>query len=663
MKISKWVKVGLLGLILLAAAVLRLTGLDWDDYNHYHPDERFITLVATSIEWPQDWSEAFIPHKSTINPFYWPAGAESEGLLLDQDQPRRFAYGHFPLYLGVAFTRLTERIGPVLGPLLPQEWLLTQDVLNVAGWIEFRHLTAVTRLLTALIDVVSVAVTFLVGRRLFGTDVGLLSAAFLALNVMHIQLAHFFTTDPYLTLFVLLTILFLLMVVLSKDGGRRRAIYLGIAAVFAGLSVGSKFSAIMIVLPMVVAVWLGWPQRRWLVRVGLLAAAGLVMLLSFAVTNPFALLDNSCATISPAVNLGPVHIPALRWESCYLENVTLQATMVQGLRDVPFVRQYIGTKPYLYDIEMQLRWGMGLLLGLAAFGGFVLAVGRFLRHYLPFKWDFLEKPAFRGQLVVLAWAIPFFVTTGGLDVKFMRYLEPLVPFLMIYGAAMLLSWRRTLWRNAAVILVLLFTGWYALAFVNIYRQEHPWVTASRWIYENVSPGQMIVNEVWDDPLPDALQIGDTIQRRSQYRTGDVNWLSGIGSLDNEDKLLDNLSVLATADYVVLSSNRNYGVIPRLEQMYPLSSQYYPMLFDGRLGFEVAYVGSRFPNLFNFHLKPDTFGWPGLQPPEAVTEYLDSIPGISGGRVDESFTVYDQPLVIIFRNVGQMTAEEMAELFE
>jgi hypothetical protein len=251
---SKWRKGLLLGLILLAAAVLRLTGLDWDSYNHYHPDERYITLVATSIEWPEDWGEAFVPNKSTINPFYWPAGAESEGILLEQDQPRRFAYGHFPLYLGVAFTRLMERVGPVIGPLLPEEWLLTQDILNVAGWIEFRHLTAATRFLTALVDVVTVAVTFLVGRRLYNATVGLLAAAFLALNVMHIQLAHFFTSDPYLTLFVLVTLFFLLLVVLSDVGGRRRGVYLGLAAVFAGLSVGSKFSAILIVLLLAITI-------------------------------------------------------------------------------------------------------------------------------------------------------------------------------------------------------------------------------------------------------------------------------------------------------------------------------------------------------------------------------------------------------------------------
>jgi hypothetical protein len=660
---SKRVEIGLLVFILIIAAVLRLTGLDWDNYNHYHPDERYITLVATSIEWPDDWSQAFIPNKSTINPFYWPANAESEGILLDQDEPRRFAYGHFPLYLGVAFTRLLERVGPILGPLLPEDWLLTQDSLNMSNWIEFRHMTAAGRALTALVDLASVALTFLVGRRLFSSAVGLLAAAFLALNVMHIQLAHFFTSDPYLTLFVLVTLFFLLKVVQTGSSDKQRRIYLAAAAVFAGLSVGSKFSAILIGLPLAIAIWLGWQHKRWLFRVGLLAAAVFLMVLAFILTNPFTILDQSCSAITPPVNLGPIHLPALDWGSCYLENLALQGTMVQGLRDVPFVRQYIGTTPFLYFIEMQLRWGMGLFLGLTAFIGYAWAILKFLRQNLPLTRASLEKPAFQSQLILLAWTVPFFISTGGLEVKFMRYLQPLIPFLMIYGAAMLLSIRHTAVKNITISLTLLFTAFYALAFVNIYNQEHPWITASRWIYDNVTLGQTIVNEVWDDPLPDTLQIENRVKRRTQYTSGDVNWLSGTETADNQGKLLNNLEILAGADYIVLASNRNYGVIPRLPQRYPLSSQYYPLLLDGRLGFEVAYVGSRFPGLLDFHIKPDTFSWPGLLPPDPITNYLDSIAGLNGGRADESFTVYDQPLVIIFENTGSLTAEQMAAMFE
>src|SRR5512137_676526 len=39
----------LLVLILLAGAYLRTTGLDWDEGQHLHPDERFLTMVESGI--------------------------------------------------------------------------------------------------------------------------------------------------------------------------------------------------------------------------------------------------------------------------------------------------------------------------------------------------------------------------------------------------------------------------------------------------------------------------------------------------------------------------------------------------------------------------------------------------------------------------------------
>ena len=72
---------------------------------------------------------------------------------------------------------------------------------------------------------------------------------------------------------------------------------------------------------------------------------------------------------------------------------------------------------------------------------------------------------------------------------------------------------------------------------------------------------------------------------------------------------------------------------------------------------------RYPHLFGFTLKPDTFDWPGLKPPDFVADYLANQSGITWGRVDESFIAYDQPLVMIFRNTKHLTAEEMAAQFE
>lgn len=667
----------LLILILIVAAVLRFSYLDWDGYNHYHPDERYIAWVGTSIEWPDSYQTAFSPHESSFNPFYWPPDATSPGVGLEQDQPRRFAYGHLPLYMGVAFTRWLEAVEPTFSRLLPEEWKLTSDLLNHDGRNEFRHITAAGRALTALVDLGSVLLLFVLGRLTFGTAAGLLASAFLAVNVMHLQLARFFAVDPYLTFFVLLALIFMVLSVRERTSNRLRIIFILLSGIALGFAVGSKFGGILLLIPLFVTVL--W-QRQWPVgRRGLLVFSALFLaFLVFTLTNPFAILDVSCQ-VDDSIQAGPIQIPDLLLRSCYLQNVALQATMVRGLRDVPFVRQYAGTTPYLYFVEMQLRWGMGLLLGLVGFIGLIWASWRVLGFVIQW-WPqrsatSLAKefgnpeskdarfPVSVAEFILLSWALPLFLTTGAFDVKFMRYLQPLIPLLMLYGAAMLLSIRILFLRRVAVALVLLLTTLYALSFINMYRQPHPWVAASRWIFENVPENSTVVSEEWDDRLPDNVVVAGELQSRDIYELADVNWLSGTEGYDNPAKLEENLALIAEADYLVLSSNRNYGVIPRLPERYPLSSQYYRLLFESQLGFEVAYVGTRFPNLFGFHLKHDSFSWPGLEPPPEIVDFLNDFPGPNWGRFDESFTVYDQPMVIIFQNKANLTADEMMAYFD
>jgi 4-amino-4-deoxy-L-arabinose transferase-like glycosyltransferase len=668
---SRWLaRMGLVG-ILVVAAVLRWSGLDWDDYQHFHPDERYIHWVATTIERPLSWRSAFIPLESTLNPYYWPPDAASPGIEVRQDTPRRFAYGHLPLYLGVAATRLAEWVGARWAGWLPPDWLLTRDILNGAGLVEYRHLAAVTRALTGLVDLGTIVFVYLLGRRVWGTAVGLLAAAFLALNVMHIQLAHFFTVDPYLTFFVVGTMWFIADYGLRiADFGARNSsvtpspLRFFLAAVFAGLAVGAKFSAVLLFLPLAVAAWVGFGERwgRWLL------GGVLVAFIAFFITNPFAVLDWSCEVMTPATAVGPLTIPEINWRSCYLDNISAQSVMVGGGGDVPFTRQYEGTLPYLYPIEMQLKWGMGWPLGLAAFAGFGWAVWEFVRRLKIQDWRFwrwfdLHSSRFNLQsLLLLTWAVPFFLVTGGFYVKFMRYMQPLTPFLMLFAAALVWQLGKR-WRGWVAGGVLAGTAVYALAFIGIYNVPHPWLTASAWVYANVEPGALILSEQWDDALPISLVLDGEPRLRETYAAAELTWLTGVDEHDDAAKLAANLELLAAADYVTLVSNRVYGVVPRLPGRYPLSSQYHQMLLDGRLGYELVWVNGRYPHIGPVFYRPDTFGWPGLTSPEGVSRYLAEVmPGLNGGRVDESFVVYDQPLTMIFRNNGRLSAAEMGLLF-
>jgi hypothetical protein len=509
---------------------------------------------------------------------------------------------------------------------------------------------------------------------------------------MHIQLAHFFTVDPYVTFFVVAAVYF--MVRAGQQGSRgeremvgrgdavnlpiRRLANLLLAAVFVGLAVGSKFAAVLLFLPLAVTVWIivkeqasrrvEWEQQRSFSFAGLFAALVFAAFGVFFMTNPFAVLDFSCQVITPAIKWGLVAIPRLNWGSCYLDNISTQSAMVRGDIDLPFTRQYVGTRPFLYFIEMQLKWGMGPLLGLLAFTGLGWAVWQTVKKLKSREWKLeanLHAPLF-SFLIVLAWAIPYFITTGLFYVKFMRYLQPVVPFLLIFGAGMVMKFEKR-WRwwvsKWAIAVTLIFTTLYAISFVNLYQQPHPWVEASRWVYANVEPGTLILSEQWDDSLPSSMWIGDTYRRRAEYPNAELTWHTGTGTKDDSTKLAANLDLLAQAEYMTIMSNRVYGVVPRLPEQYPMSSQYHQLLFNGELGYEVVAVYGRFPHLFGLNLKPDTFGWPGLQPPAAAADYLANQFGINWGRVDESFIAYDQPLTMIFRNTGHLTADEMTAQFE
>src|SRR5512133_1876432 len=54
--------------ILLGGVYFRFTGLNWDQNQHLHPDERFLTMVETSIAPVDSLSQYFDTQKSSLNP-------------------------------------------------------------------------------------------------------------------------------------------------------------------------------------------------------------------------------------------------------------------------------------------------------------------------------------------------------------------------------------------------------------------------------------------------------------------------------------------------------------------------------------------------------------------------------------------------------------------
>lgn len=599
---ARWKGTALLLAVLLPTALaLRLYGINWDQGFLFHPDERQILMVAERLAWPRSLSE-FLSPQSPLN-------------------PRFFAYGSLPIYL----LRLLS-------------WLLAR---LDADWASLGRFYLLGRGLSALLDTATLAAAYALARRAFDRRVAALTAVLMAFTVLHIQLAHFYTVDTLLTMLVVLAVLKALDV--ARAGRARDGMWLG---VLLGAALATKVSALPLVA-VVLAAWLSfaWPSlggqdglrsrlgMAWhLARRGVCLSLG-VALLVFLLLEPYALLD------------------AAR----FARGLGQELSMSQGWSDVPYTRQYAGSLPYLYQARQLLLFGLGVPLGVLGMIGLLYVTWRTCRH-----------PG-RQSVVWLTWPLLYALQQGAAYAKFLRYALPLLPFLCMAGAALAWAlwdwsaelttpWRRRVLRGGAgsvLLLVPLSTVLYALAFVRIYAQPHPWLQASAWLCEHVPPGATLMADVWDDALPvySTTRAGGCAQEYSHV----IVDLHATESPAKSEQLLNGLLV---CDYIVLPSDRLYASLSRLPERFPLASRYYQQLFAERLGFRLVNAPAVYPNLAGVTLRDNPRAGLALPIPPLLAEGRPVGWVIDLARADESFTVYDHPQPLIFQKFERLSREEL-----
>jgi 4-amino-4-deoxy-L-arabinose transferase-like glycosyltransferase len=583
--VIRWRPLALIALSVLGL-VLRLYGLNWDDGNSFHPDEREIMFHVVAIARPTSLAQFFDAAHSPLNPQF-------------------FAYGSFPLYLLAAVGNILSRFFPALGT--------------------FSGLTLVGRVISALCDSGTILLTGLLALWLVEDTtpgrgrawwVALLAAAFVTFTPLQLQLSHFYAVDTTLVLFVVLTVLACVALVHSRYGLR----WAVVAGVGFGLAMATKFSAAPLLVPLLVALGLRCYCQRSLRDCWLLLPSLLVMLLVFFVTMPYAFLD--------AGN--------------FIQQVAFQGDLARGLIDVPYTRQFAGTVPYVYELQNMVLWGMGLTLGLAGLAGLLWLSAHTLKTLRSRRLD--------AWLVLLSWLLVYGLITGSFYVKFMRYMLPLYPFLSLLAAVVmrrLLEWQQqrvseptlpvqSIWRRPAlrrsvgylgaalVALVLAGTIFQGLALLNVYSEPNTRIQASLWIYAHLPPGSILTYEQWDDPLPVPVAGHDPgIYRQATYVDASGHLQTGLDLYgdDTPQKACTLAGLLPTVDAITMPTDRLDKSIPRLPERYPLTIHYYQLLFSGQLGFHLA---------AEFVVRPHLFG---------IT--------LDDSGADESYSVFDHPVARIF----------------
>ena len=111
---------------------------------------------------------------------------------------------------------------------------------------------------------------------------------------------------------------------------------------------------------------------------------------------------------------------------------------------------------------------------------------------------------------------------------------------------------------------------------------------------------MIIKEHWEEGLPGL----------HSYRILELPMYND----DRPHKINQISDLLSHGDILTLYSNRLYGTVPRLEERYPVSREYYRLLFEGQLGYELEAHFTSYPSLFGVALVDDTFRRPRLPVP-------------------------------------------------
>ncbi len=610
----RWLKaapawVFVLVLIAVAALGLRMNGLDWDGGSFYHPDERSIYLRADCMYRVLTESPGWASCQNRDFPQDTP-GFPGVSTLLDKDasplNPHWFPLGTVIIYLLVGIRFLME-------PFMDQ--------------VRLEDLASAGRALAAFVDTASVVLLFFLGRRLFGQGAGLLAAGLGALTVFNIQVTHFYRPESFVVLLALVAFWWMLNVL---ERGRLRD------HVVLGLVIGTTFAFRGSSLPILAPVALTYAAllwRRW--EAGgrgsplvwpVLAPGALAFVAAlgvFVVLQPYALLDYR------------KYVGDLGWEAMVARTAGL----------VPYTLQYVGIpRNGLYELRQTAVWALGLPLGVVAWGGLAAAVVAGFRRPRIGEWLLVSW-----VVVLLGGIVPLF------EVKFLRYVGPVLPVLVLLGSHWLVeayrfarergaAWRRVV--QVGMAFVVAATAFYALAFASIYFTDHPGIQASAWVNENASAGSNILTDNhWDEGFPDL----------GRFNVDQLRIHEG----DTPRKVWDAADQIERADYIMSYSNRPWGSILRVPERYPYSSAYYRALFAGDLGFELVHGFARYPTLAGVSFLHDPFTAAGLERPESLPGVETGALSLDLGYADENVTNYDHPLVLVWQNVERLTAAEIS----
>jgi hypothetical protein len=314
----------------------------------------------------------------------------------------------------------------------------------------------VARLLAAVLGAATIYVTYLIGKRLGGAKVGFAAAAVMAIIPLHTVHSHYAAVDVPATFWVSLS---LLGAVAAADSRKARWYVLSGAA--AGFAAATKYNCGLVVLSILTAHTLSCIRERTSQNLRARHYLGLPAL-ALACTAAAFLLG------TPGVLIATNEF----WRDFSYE--MRHTSTGHGL-------VFVGTgSGWWYHLSYNLRYGLTLPLLVLS----VCGVG-----YLAWR----RRPA---EIALLAFAVVYYGLIGAFEVRFMRYLIPILPVLAVAAGTLLSALasppaeepaKRRWPRITALVAGVLACVWslvYTCAHLTLFVGPDPRDKALAWLVSN-----------------------------------------------------------------------------------------------------------------------------------------------------------------------------------
>jgi len=398
-------------LIVLLSVFTRFYKLNWGSDHYFHPDESNMASALSRLK-------------------------------IDNLDPKFYAYGQFPLYLG----------------------FFTLKIFNITN--SFSNSILILRFYSALFSLLSIGLIYFLSRKIFSNKFYLLATLLTIFNPGLIQISHFGTTESLLVLIFLIEI-YLSIIIYQKKDNYWQYIFAGI---FGGIGIATKISSLIFLGPIFLVSLMKFIKEKKILSLFLKILTLIFFTLNFyLISSPYNFVNSRD----------------------FFSSMRYETSVATGNLPVFYTTQFKNTIPYLFQIQKIFPYSSGIFQFIFAFLGLILLLK---------KWK-LKEAKYLYWFIILISSLVYFLYFGQLYVKWTRFVSPLFFLFPLLSTFFITSLKSKIYPLISIILALL-PGLY---FMKLYFVSDIRLTSSQWIENNIPENSKILSEggnVVDIPITD-----------------------------------------------------------------------------------------------------------------------------------------------------------------